>query len=95
METAMAARLRGPKSSPDDVAVQALAGLRAGAFEVLADDVSRRVRSGLSAGLTVLYPVAHIDSWPVRRALCEANYGHLWGGTGSESTNLQTGERYA
>jgi hypothetical protein len=56
METDMAARLHGPKSSPDDVAARAIAGLRAGAFEVLADDVSRRVRSGLSADLTVLYP---------------------------------------
>lgn len=56
METDMAARLRGPKSSPDDVVAQALAALRAGAFEVLADDVSRRVKSGLSGDLTVLYP---------------------------------------
>jgi short-subunit dehydrogenase len=56
METEMAARLRGSKSSPDDVAAQALAGLRAGAFEVLADESSRRVRSALSADLTLLYP---------------------------------------
>lgn len=56
MDTDMAARVKGPKSSPDDVAAQALAGLRADAFEVLADDVSRRVRSGLSADLAVLYP---------------------------------------
>ncbi|MBI2767702.1 MAG: SDR family oxidoreductase [Chloroflexi bacterium] len=56
METDMAARLRGSKSSPDDVAAQALAGIRAGEFEVLADETSRRVRSGLSADLSVLYP---------------------------------------
>jgi NAD(P)-dependent dehydrogenase (short-subunit alcohol dehydrogenase family) len=56
METDMAARLRGSKSSPDDVAAQTLAGLRAGAFEVLADESSRRVRSALSADLTLLYP---------------------------------------
>lgn len=56
METDMAARLRGSKSSPDDVVAQTLAGLRAGAFEVLADDVSKRVRSGLSSDLSVLYP---------------------------------------
>lgn len=56
METDMAARLRGSKSSPDEVASQALAGIREGAFEVLADETSRRVRSGLSADLTVLYP---------------------------------------
>ena len=56
METDMAAGLRGSKSSPDDVVAQALTGIRAGAFEVLADDVSRRVRSALSGDLTVLYP---------------------------------------
>jgi NAD(P)-dependent dehydrogenase (short-subunit alcohol dehydrogenase family) len=56
METDMAARIHAPKSSPDDVASQALAGVHAGAFEVLADDTSRRVRSALSAELTVLYP---------------------------------------
>ena len=56
MQTEMVAHVRGPKSSPDDVATQALAGVRAGAFEVLADDVSKRVRSGLSSDLTVLYP---------------------------------------
>ena len=56
METEMVAHVRGPKSSPDDVAAQALDGVRAGAFEVLADDVSKRVRSGLSSDLTVLYP---------------------------------------
>ena len=56
MDTDMTARVKGPKSSPDEVAAQALAGVLAGAFEVLADDVSRRVRSGLSGELTVLYP---------------------------------------
>lgn len=56
METDMAVRLQGSKSSPDDVAAQTLAGLRAGAFEVLADDASRRVKSGLSSDLTLLYP---------------------------------------
>jgi NAD(P)-dependent dehydrogenase (short-subunit alcohol dehydrogenase family) len=56
METEMAANLKGSKSSPDDVAAQALEGLRAGAFEVLADDSSRRVKRGLSAELSALYP---------------------------------------
>ena len=56
METDMAARLTGPKSSPDAVAKQALDGLESGAFEVLADESSRRVRSALSSGLQVLYP---------------------------------------
>lgn len=56
METDMAARLPGPKSSPDDVAARALAGLRASAFEVLADDSSLRVKAALSGELALLYP---------------------------------------
>ena len=56
MDTDMAAGLNSPKSSPDDVAAQTLAGVAAGAFEVLADDTSRHVRSALSADLTAMYP---------------------------------------
>lgn len=56
METDMATRLQGPKSSPDDVARQALEGLRTGAFEVLADASSRRVKGALSGDLTEVYP---------------------------------------
>lgn len=52
----MTAGVNAPKSSPDEVAASALSGLADGAFEVLADDVSRRVRSALSADLTALYP---------------------------------------
>jgi hypothetical protein len=52
----MAAGLDAPKSSPDDVAAQALAGVEAGAQEVLADEVSRNVRGALRADLTALYP---------------------------------------
>ena len=56
MDTDMTAGLDVPKSSPDDVALQVMDGLEAGDFEVLADDVSRRVRAALSGDLTVLYP---------------------------------------
>ena len=56
MDTDMAAGIDAPKSSPDDVAAQALDGIDAGAYEVLADDVSRNVRAALSAELTALYP---------------------------------------
>ena len=56
MDTDMAAGVDAPKASPDDVAAQALAGVEAGAFEVLADDASRYVRGALSADLTALYP---------------------------------------
>jgi NAD(P)-dependent dehydrogenase (short-subunit alcohol dehydrogenase family) len=56
MDTDMAAAVAGPKASPDDVAAKALAGVEAGAHEVLADDISRAVRDALSADLTALYP---------------------------------------
>ena len=56
MDTDMTAGVTAPKSSPGDVAAQAIAGLESGAHEVLADDISRRVRVGLSGELTALYP---------------------------------------
>jgi NAD(P)-dependent dehydrogenase (short-subunit alcohol dehydrogenase family) len=56
MDTDMTAGVEAPKAAPDDVAAQALAGVEAGAFEVLADDTSRYVRGALSAELTALYP---------------------------------------
>jgi short-subunit dehydrogenase len=56
MDTDMTAGVTAPKSSPDAVATSALRRLEAGAFEVLADEVSRRVRSALSGELTALYP---------------------------------------
>ena len=56
IDTDMAAHVDGPKSRPQDVARQALDGIEADAYEVLADDLSRRVKGGLAADLTVLYP---------------------------------------
>ncbi|MDR7330943.1 SDR family oxidoreductase [Roseateles asaccharophilus] len=49
MDTDMTRGLDAPKSSPDAVARQALAELEAGAFEVLADDVSRQIKASLSS----------------------------------------------
>ncbi|AVT35468.1 SDR family oxidoreductase [Plantactinospora sp. BB1] len=56
VDTDMAAHLDVPKVAPEYVARQALDGVEAGAFEVLADDVTRRVKAGLSADLAALYP---------------------------------------
>lgn len=56
MDTDMAAGVDAPKASPDDVAAQTLAGIESGAFEVLADDTSRFVRSLISSDLAALYP---------------------------------------
>ena len=56
MDTDMAAAVESFKSAPADVARLALDGIEAGAFEVLADDLTRQVRSGLSADVEALYP---------------------------------------
>ncbi|GAA2324390.1 SDR family oxidoreductase [Streptomyces kunmingensis] len=56
VDTDMTAAIDAPKSSPVDVAAQALDGIENGDFEVLADDLTRQVKSGLSADLSVLYP---------------------------------------
>ena len=56
VDTDMAASVNAPKSSPHAVAEQALDGIEAGAFEVLADDMTRQVKAGLSADPVALYP---------------------------------------
>ncbi|MBB6551869.1 SDR family oxidoreductase [Nonomuraea rubra] len=56
VDTDMAAGVEAPKTSPESVAQQALDGLEADAPEVLADDLSRQVKAGLAADLTMLYP---------------------------------------
>jgi len=49
MDTDMTARIDAPKSRPEDVVKLTLASLEAGAEEVLADEVSRAIKQGLSA----------------------------------------------
>lgn len=56
VDTDMAAAVDAPKSSPADVARQALDGVEAGAHEVLADEVTRDVKRGLAADVSALYP---------------------------------------
>jgi NAD(P)-dependent dehydrogenase (short-subunit alcohol dehydrogenase family) len=56
MDTDMAAGLDAPKSNPADVAAQAIDGIAAGAYEVLADDTSRGVQAGLAKGVAGIYP---------------------------------------
>lgn len=56
MDTDMAAGVDGPKSDPRVIADLALDGVAAGAPEVVADDISRTVRSALSGPLSNLYP---------------------------------------
>ena len=52
----MTAKVEAPKVSPESVAAQALDGIESGAFEVLADDLTRQVKAGLAADLGALYP---------------------------------------
>jgi NAD(P)-dependent dehydrogenase (short-subunit alcohol dehydrogenase family) len=56
LDTDLAANIDAPKGDPAVVAALALDGVQAGAYEVLADDLSKNVRAGLSADLTALYP---------------------------------------
>lgn len=57
MDTDMTAGIDSPKSDPGEIAALTLDGLEAGAHEVVADDISRHVRSALSGDLDALYPV--------------------------------------
>jgi NAD(P)-dependent dehydrogenase (short-subunit alcohol dehydrogenase family) len=56
MDTDMAAHVTQPKERPEDVAARTLDALEAGRQEVFADEVSRRVKAGLSGDLLDLYP---------------------------------------
>lgn len=56
VDTDMIASVDAPKSAPEDVVKSALDGIEAGAFEVLADDVSHQVKAGLAAPIEAMYP---------------------------------------
>ena len=58
MDTDMVREVAAPKSKPEDVARQVLEALEAGKSEILADEVSRRVKQNLSAepGVYLLPP---------------------------------------
>jgi NAD(P)-dependent dehydrogenase (short-subunit alcohol dehydrogenase family) len=56
MDTDMAAGVDAPKSRPEDVVKLALAAIEGGEEEVLADDVSRSLKQGLSAGVYLAAP---------------------------------------
>ena len=56
MDTDMTRRLDVPKSDPAAIAKLAIDGIAAGDAEIIADETSRRVLTGLSAGVAGLYP---------------------------------------
>lgn len=56
MDTDMTAGLDVPKSDPAEIARIAVDGIESDRYEILADETSRRVLSGLSGGVAALYP---------------------------------------
>jgi len=56
MDTDMARNVDAPKSDPADIARMALDGIEAGEAEIVADEISKQVLAGLSAGVRGLYP---------------------------------------
>jgi NAD(P)-dependent dehydrogenase (short-subunit alcohol dehydrogenase family) len=56
IDTDMTAGVDGPKNDPAEVARIALDGIEKDEVEILADDISAAVRSGLSHGVAGLYP---------------------------------------
>jgi NAD(P)-dependent dehydrogenase (short-subunit alcohol dehydrogenase family) len=56
IDTDMAAGISDPKSTPEQVAGALVAGLRADAEEVLADEVSRQAKAALPQDLQLIYP---------------------------------------
>ena len=56
MNTDMARHVDAPKSDPAVVAKLAIDAIEAGDAEIIADEVSRQVRAGLSGGVAALYP---------------------------------------
>ncbi|ALP37440.1 short-chain dehydrogenase [Paenibacillus sp. IHB B 3084] len=56
MDTDMTAGIQAPKTSPKDIAKIAIDGIESDLYEIVADDTSRNVQQGLSAGISSLYP---------------------------------------
>ena len=56
MDTDMTRHLDVPKSDPAAIAKLAIDSIAAGEAEIIADETSRRVLAGLSAGVAGLYP---------------------------------------
>jgi NAD(P)-dependent dehydrogenase (short-subunit alcohol dehydrogenase family) len=56
MDTDMTRHLDVPKSDPAVIAKLAIDGIATGDAEIIADDTSKRILAGLSAGVAGLYP---------------------------------------
>ncbi len=55
-DTPMTRGIDAPKLDPADVVRTAYDGLEAGAYEILADDLSAQVKAGLAGPVEALYP---------------------------------------
>ncbi|WP_309232107.1 SDR family NAD(P)-dependent oxidoreductase [Micromonospora tarensis] len=55
LDTDMAASITSPKSDPAVIARLAVDGIESDAYEIVADDVSRRVQAGFPGGVAALY----------------------------------------
>jgi hypothetical protein len=64
MHTDMVSTLDAPKSDPALIAAAALDGVATGAYEVLADDLTRQVKNSLGQYRAPAHPTVHL---PVRR----------------------------
>jgi NAD(P)-dependent dehydrogenase (short-subunit alcohol dehydrogenase family) len=56
MDTDMVRSVTDAKSDPTDIARIAIDGIAGGAYEILADNVSRQAQAALAGGVTALYP---------------------------------------
>ena len=56
VDTDLVRAIEGPKASPEDIVKRALDGLEAGLDEVLADDLTQRVKQGLTAPVPSYLP---------------------------------------
>lgn len=56
MDTDMATHIQTPKADPKDIARIAIDGIEADLYEIIADDLSRKVQNGLAGGVSSLYP---------------------------------------
>jgi NAD(P)-dependent dehydrogenase (short-subunit alcohol dehydrogenase family) len=55
MDTDMTAGIEGPKENPKQIAKIAIDGIEADAYEIVADELSKKVQQGLSGGVNALY----------------------------------------
>jgi NAD(P)-dependent dehydrogenase (short-subunit alcohol dehydrogenase family) len=56
MDTDMTSSLEVPKSNPEDIVKIAIDGLESDSFEILADEVSRKIQRNLAGGVSAIYP---------------------------------------